>query len=338
MKFNEPLFFERNRVNRVYTGGKLFGDFFGDEPVDGFLPEEWIASNVKAINKIQKSPKEGISKIKGTELYLDEALSKYSDDLLGNNKYRILVKALDSAIRLPAQAHPDKAFSRKYFNSDYGKTECWIILDTRPEAKIYFGFKDGVTKEMFEKAIDQSEYDKDAMERLMCEITPKKGDVFLVPGKTVHAIGKGCLILEIQEPTYFTIQPERFCGDYKLNDNEMYLGLTKDVAVSCFNFGTTPKAEILPQIKERTEDYVVESLICNNNTDCFEINRIILNNSRYTLSNQGSYAVYIVTDGTAEICGVDFRKDLRKGNYFFMPASLMNKFSVQGNATIIECF
>lgn len=153
----EPIFFERNRVGRVYTGGKLFSGLFGDEPIDNYEPEEWIASGVKALNKDSKSPKEGISKIKDSELYFDELLQKYPTELLGNNdKLRILVKALDSAIRLPAQAHPDKEFSRKYFNSSYGKTECWIILDTRPDAKIFFGFKEGVTKEAFQEAIDQS--------------------------------------------------------------------------------------------------------------------------------------------------------------------------------------
>lgn len=72
----EPIFFERNRVARVYTGGKLFGDFFGDEPVDGFLPEEWIASNVRAMNKESKDSFEGLSKIKNTGEYFSTLLKK----------------------------------------------------------------------------------------------------------------------------------------------------------------------------------------------------------------------------------------------------------------------
>ena len=80
---NQPIFFERNRVGRVYTGGKLFAGFFGDEPVDGYEPEEWIASGVRAINKESKSPKEGISKIKDSNLYFDELLQLYPEELLG---------------------------------------------------------------------------------------------------------------------------------------------------------------------------------------------------------------------------------------------------------------
>lgn len=180
--YDKPIFFERNRVGRVYTGGKLFGNFFGDEPIDNYFPEEWIASSVKALNKEMKHEKEGISKIKNSNCYFDELIEKYPFEMLGKSgKMRILVKILDSAVRLPAQAHPDKAFSRKHFHSEYGKTESWIVLDTRPDAKIYFGFQDGVTEQDFIHAIAESETDKNAMERLMKYKKAKKGDYFFVP-------------------------------------------------------------------------------------------------------------------------------------------------------------
>ncbi len=336
---NQPIFFERNRVERVYIGGKLFSDFFGDEAIDNFYPEEWIASNVKALNKNSKGEKEGISKVKDSNFYFDELLKNHPLELLGKNKnFRILVKALDSAIRLPAQAHPDKAFSRKHFNSNFGKTESWIILNKRENAKIFFGFKDGVTKEEFEKAIDDSEFDNDAMQRLMVEVEPQIGDVFLVPGRTVHAIGKGCLILEIQEPTDFTIQPERFCGEYKLSDKEMYLGLSREDAVSCFDFCEAPNPKIEPVILENNECYKKEKLIGPDNTDCFVINRIKLKNGECYLNVEDSYAIYIVTDGNGSITNGDYEKSLKKGDYFFMPAILMNKFKISGNIEVVECY
>ncbi len=335
----EPIFFERNRVGRVYIGGKLFNGFFGDEAVDGYEPEEWIASAVRALNKDSKSEKEGLSKIKDSDLYFDELLAKEKEAILGEGKnFRVLVKALDSAIRLPAQAHPDKEFSRKYFNSSYGKTECWIILDTRPDAKIFFGFKDGVTKEDFEKAIDDSATDMDAMERIMLSISPKKGDVYFVPAKTVHAIGKGCLILEVQEPTDFTIQPEHFCGEYELSEKEMYLGLPRETAVECFTFGEAPKAQLIPTIKTDSDGVKKESLVSEANTDCFIINRITLTGGEFTMNVENNYAVYIVTNGEAKICGDGYEKAVKKGDYFVMPASLMGKFTVSGNAEIIECY
>jgi len=232
-----PLFFEKNRVGRVYTGGALFADFFGDDSTDGFEPEEWVASSVKAINKESKGEKEGVSRIKDTDIYFDTLLNDYRTQMLGNRQeFGVLTKVLDSAIRLPVQAHPDKAFSRKHFGSNYGKAESWIVLATRPDACIYFGFKNEITAEEFKTAVEQSLTDNTAMEKLLTRVPVNVGDVYFVPAKMVHAIGKGCLILEIQEPTDFTIQPEYFCGDYRLNDKEMYLGLDSDVALDVFDF------------------------------------------------------------------------------------------------------
>ncbi len=338
MKF-EPIFFERNRVGRVYSGGKLFHGFFGDDPVDGFLPEEWIASSVKALNKEMSSEKEGVSKIKDSEMYFDELLNNYPTEMLGaSKKFRILVKILDSAVRLPAQAHPDKEFSRKHFNSEYGKTESWIILDTRPDAKIYFGFKDGVDKKTFSAAIDASENDKDAMERLMEYSEPKIGDVFLVPAKTVHAIGAGCLILEVQEPTDFTIQPEHWCDEYKLNEKEMYIGLSKDEALDCFDFSKAPDTKLVPKIVRNMDEVKVENIITTDNTDCFVINRITVSGGKSTLNISNSYGVYIVTDGAGELIGDGYSKKIKKGDYFFMPACLMDKFALTGNVEVVECY
>ena len=335
----EPVFFERNRVGRVYTGGKLFHGFFGDEATDSFLPEEWIASSVKAINKEMASEKEGVSKVKDNDIFFDELLEKYPDEMTGSaGKMRILVKILDSAVRLPAQAHPDKEFSRKHFNSEYGKTESWIILDTRPDAKIYFGFKDGITKEEFSKAIDLSETDKDAMERLMEYTEPKIGDVFLVPAKTVHAIGAGCLILEVQEPTDFTIQPEHWCDEYKLNAQEMYIGLSKKDALDCFDFEKAPDTRLVPKIIKDTYGVNIEELITPSHTDCFIINRITLSDGECKLNIKDSYGVYIITDGYGKLCGNDYSKEIKKGDYFFMPACLMGKFSIKGNIEVVECY
>lgn len=336
---NIPIFFEKNRVARVYTGGKLLGDFLGDGSSDGFYPEEWIASAVRAINKDSDDPKEGVSKPIGSDLYFDELLMHNKYEMLGpQGKLRILVKYLDSAIRLPAQAHPDKEFSRAHFHSEYGKTESWIILGTRENAKIFFGFKDGVDEKAFRQAIADSEFDKDAMEKLMKSISPKVGDVFLVPAKTVHAIGAGCLILEVQEPTDFTIQPERWCGDYKLSDDEMYLGLAPDDAVKCFGFGEQPSAKVEPKTVYEEKGVTVECLIDRTLTPCFVINRIKCDGGSYTMNVKDSYAVYIVTAGEGEIIGEDYRHSLRQGDYFFLPYASMGQFAVQGALEIVECY
>ena len=89
MFFEEPVFFEKNRVFRVYTGGKLFADFFGDDSTDGNYPEEWVASTVRALNEGSIDKYEGISKIRGTDIYLSEAVKKYKKEILGENKREV---------------------------------------------------------------------------------------------------------------------------------------------------------------------------------------------------------------------------------------------------------
>jgi len=357
---NKPIFFERNRVFRVYKGGKLFSKFFKDAPLDDFYPEEWIASYVKALNKDSKDPKEGVSKILSSNIYFDDFLKAYPKENLGEEKdLGILVKILDSAIRLPVQVHPDKAFSRKHFKSDYGKTETWIVLETRPDAAIYFGFKEHVTMEMLEKAVDKSIEDKNALEELLIKHPVEKGDVYFIPPRAVHAIGYGCLILEVQEPTDFTIQPEAWCGDYRLSEYEMYLGLDKKTALSCFDFSYKGKEAIKSAKVEgldiSTQDgQEVISLIDKKRTPCFSINKVRLENNSYIKQENSSYpkpennsyllkqaaAIYVIIEGVGLLNWNNVSLEIKKGDYFFIPHSLKDKCTISTKASLsmIECF
>lgn len=338
MFYNKPIFFEKNRVFRVYTGGKLFADFFGDDSTDGYYPEEWVASSVKALNEGSTDEYEGVSKIKGTDLYLNDAVEKYKSEILGDrDDLGILTKILDSAIRLPVQAHPDKAFSEKYFSSKYGKEESWIILATRPDAKIFFGFKDGVTLEDFSKAIDESENGSNAMEDLLCSIDVKAGDVIYIPAKMVHAIGSGCLLLEVQEPTDFTIQPERWCGEYKLSDREMYLGLDREKALECFDISKRYPAPLTPKTISDEDGVKYEAVIDESITTSFSVRSITLSGGMFALGKGA--AVYVVTEGSGCVVGDGYNTEVKKGDYFLVPDSAKDKFSIKGNnIKVTECF
>lgn len=337
MFYNYPVFFEKNRVFRVYKGGKLFADFFSDNSEDGNYPEEWVVSSVHALNEGSTDEYEGVSKIKGEELYLNDALKQYKTELLGEREdLGVLTKILDSAIRLPVQAHPDKPFSRKYFNSSYGKEESWYILATRPGGKIFYGFKDGVTLEQFEKAIDESENSKTVMEDLLDSFEVKPGDVVYIPAKMVHAIGAGCLLLEVQEPSDFTIQPERWCGDYKLSDNEMYLGLGRETALECFDVAKKYPAPIEPVLISEGEGVKYFSLIDERMTTSFAVRRIELTNGEFKLENGAR--IYVVTEGEGKIQGEGYEKPVKKGDYFLIPVAAEGKFTVSGNAHVVECY
>jgi mannose-6-phosphate isomerase len=84
-------------------------------------------------------------------------------------------------------------------------------------------------------AAKKSEKPGDVFSGLRQEVEATPCDVWLIPARVAHAIGAACLILEVQEPTDFTIQPERWCNGYRLSDKEMYLGLDREVVLSCFD-------------------------------------------------------------------------------------------------------
>lgn len=330
MFYSEPIFFEKNRVRRIYTGGALFADFFGDDSRDGFYPEEWVASCVHALNEGSVDQKEGISKIQGTELYFDRALEQYKKEILGEAEgLGVLTKLLDSSIRLPVQAHPDRDFAMKNFNSRYGKQESWLILGKREGARIFYGFKEGVTRDDLARAVELSETDRNAMSDLLESYEVNVGDVIFIPAGIAHAIGSGCLLLEVQEPTDFTIQPERYCGSYRLSDREMYLGLNKDTALDCFHMGLRYELPLKPIVEANENGVKRETLIGEAQTDLFRVERYTLTEGSLCLDR--AVGVYVVLEGEGEITSEGYSRRLKQGDYFLLPAMAKGKFALRSD-------
>jgi mannose-6-phosphate isomerase len=338
-----PVFFKRNRVARVYRGGRLFHDFFGDPAEDGSEPEEWIASTVRALNRQPRDPLEGISILEGSDTPFTEFLAANKAEALGaRSDLGILVKVLDSAIRLSVQAHPDKAFARKHFRSGHGKTEMWIVLATRENARIHFGFREAVTKGRFLEAVEASERDLDALPQLLNAVPARPGDVYLIPPRTVHAIGAGCLILEVQEPTDFTIAPEAWCGNYRLNEQEMYLGLPRDVALECIDLESLVGERAVraglktPRAFMETGGVVGEKLISHEDTPDFAVNRYRLRAGSLRLA--GRPGVYVVTGGAGSLSCGKTERGIGKGGYFFLPAAAAGAtVETSGDLQFVEC-
>jgi len=338
-----PLFFERNRVFRVYQGGKLFADFFGDAAEDSNYPEEWVASTTRAMTREMKTENDGISILEGTSIPFHLFLETYQKEVLGqHHSFDLLVKLLDSAIRLPVQAHPDKAFTRLHFGSSHGKTEMWLVLATRENACIYYGFKPGISRDQFRAAVAACEADREALPQLLNRLPATAGDVYLIPARMVHAIGEGCLILEVQEPTDFVVQPDAWCGNYRLNDHEMYQGLDHEVALDCFDFSEFVGEKAITRGRRRPEPFLRtgqvlgEKLISFADTPDFSVNRYSLENGVLVLPN--SPAIYVVAGGRGIIERGEFQRPLQKGDYFFLPVSAQGStVSTVDTLELVEC-
>ena len=246
------------------------------------------------------------------------------------------------AIRLPVQVHPTREFSRRNFGSPYGKAESWLILATRPDACIYFGFRERITKEALAAVVERSEQEPEAMTQLVNRVPVKAGDIFFVNAGVIHAIGAGCLILEVQEPTDFTIQPEHWCGEYHLNDQEMYLGLDKDTALDCFRFDLYGESAVeqgrkKPAIFYENGGLKVETLIGDADTPCFSMRRYLLEKGSFTLDQPASVWVCAAGEGCVEADGE--RRELLMGDYFFLPAAAAGKCTVSSEhgLTLVCC-
>ena len=128
----------------------------------------------------------------------------------------------------------------------------------------YTTLTDKITKDELSELEERSEVEKDIMGNLLAGVDVEVGDMWLIKAGLIHAIGAGCTIIEVQEPTDFTIQPERWCNDYHISYEEEYIGLTKDVALDAINYdiyGEKAKAyaKITPRVAVDTENYKKEN-------------------------------------------------------------------------------
>lgn len=223
--------------------------------------------------------------------------------------FPVLIKFIDAKQNLSVQVHPSDDYALKYENS-YGKTESWYIVDAEEGAGIYCGFKRDTNKEEFLQSLASGE-----VEKLLNFIPVKKGDCYFIPSGTVHAIGAGCLILEIQQNsdlTYRVYDYNRRGADGKLRE------LHVDKAVKVINFN---KYE--PKLFASGENPRVIT-----ECDYFRSRELVLNGG-FTEKNANSFTCVTVTDGSGEINGEKFVK----GDSFFVCAD--TEYTLKGTGKVI---
>ncbi len=241
---------------------------------------------------------------------------------------------------MPIQVHPDKQAARELFNSSYGKTEAWYILDGREidgvEPYILLGFKENVTYEMLKELFDKQ--DIKGMEALMHRIPVKAGDVYLIEGGTPHAIGSGCFLLEIQEPTDYTISLEK-CNTLgeKLPDFLCHQGLGFEKMFDCFNYIKYSLEDLKKEFKLKplNVDKNITQLISYERTPCFSLNKICVTDS-LQIKSKGRATALVVVGGEGRVDDVE----VKCGDCLFVPAAVRD-FIIEKHGTedliILEC-
>jgi len=361
LNYLRPLKLSSNRVWRTYKGGKLLEDWQGVKNIstDGDFPEEWVASVTRARNVIKHGQNEGLSYIKfgDSRIFLSDLINSAPDVFLGKEhveKYGcnlgILVKLIDSAERLTIQVHPDSKIAKELFHSQFGKTEAWYILGGRNIGQelpyIILGFKPGMNKEKWKQLFYKQEIN--AMLGSLHKFYIKPGQVFLLEGGVPHAIGPGCFLVEIQEPTDYTIRVERTTpSGKKIPDMLCHQGIGFNNIFECFNYQSFSRQETLkrwllkPTVNYQSDFAYEEILIDGKRIPYFGMKSLLIYNS-FSIRSENIFSIIIVISGNGKVICENKSMVINKGDKIFLPAGLgklnfKNICSVQP-LHLISCF
>ena len=314
------LTFKNNRVYRAYTGGNHIDILQGKKPEISRFPEEWIASCALAFNPDRPVLNEGLSTTESGAV-LRDLIAKNPEKLLGKAVYQkyhtdspLLLKLLDSAERLVIQVHPTIEFARQRMNSNFGKTECWYML--QDGGAVYLGFKEGVTRAEWVQAFETQNVKK--MLSMLHHFTVQKGDMILVRGGVPHAIDKNSFMVELQEPTDLMVIPERVTPAGKvLAEEKLHSGLGFDGMFDCFLYEGLSKQQTKEKyfIQPRQISANVTRLIGSPECNCFTMDKVTVKGALSMPGNQ-NFCEGIVLSGYGTIC----QKSLKSGNSFFISA------------------
>lgn len=343
--FDFPIRLDNPRAWRTYLGGSQLDALHGIcGGADDHFPEEWIMSVVAARNAGREDIKdEGMSHLYGDSATLKELLEQEPDGYLGSahtaakgTSLGVLVKLIDSAERLTLQVHPDRRKAMELFGSPYGKTECWHILgghDVDGEKPcIYLGFRPGITREYWKHLFDVQDIPGmlDAMQKY--EVHP--GDTVLIEGGMPHAIGAGCFLTEIQEPTDFTIRVERTTpSGFAVDDFMCHQGLGFERMFEAFHYDEISREEIRnryfiqPEPVLEEDGGTVTTLIGYKNTPLFRLDEIRVNGT-LAVPNPKTFSGLYVLEGRGTISANGKSAPLEKTAQFFVPAGT-GDFTVQ---------
>lgn len=286
------------------------------------LAETWECSvHPDGLSRIQSGTHKGKA--------LAEVLEQHPEYLgtkVFNNELPILVKFIDAKKDLSVQVHPDDEYAREH-EGDNGKTEMWYVIDAEEGASLIYGFKHKVTKEILRKAVETGTLDKHLQ-----KVEVHKGDIYYVPAGTVHGIGAGILVAEIQESsnvTYRVYDYDRV--DKSGNKRELHF----DKAVQVMNMDIASGVNQKPRMVKYYPGCSRE-LLCR--CKYFEAERIQVTKGFSFSVLDSSFQVLMCLDGYGQVETIDAdSKPMRfsKGETLFLPAGI-GKCLVIGEATILK--
>lgn len=250
-------------------------------------------------------------------------IEKAGREVLGENcrkfeYFPILIKLIDAKDNLSVQVHPDNEYAQRV-EGEYGKTEMWYIVDCDPGAELLYGFKHDISKEEFERRIKDN-----TLLEVTNSVEVHKGDVFFIEAGTLHAIGKGILIAEIQQNSNTTYRIYDY-GRVGADGKPRQLHIDKAVDVTEL---TPPKYPYKPMGDEEVKDGYTEQLLSK--CEYFRVKKLGVKEKCTLEAGSNTFNSILVLDGEGELDGVK----LKKGDSCFIPSGY-GKYTFFGKSEII---
>jgi len=314
-----PLQFEPILKERIWGGEKL--KTILNKPITSKITgESWELSTVEGDVSIVAN-----GELKGKSLM--DLINETPNEILGTEVYKrfgkqfpLLFKYLDAREDLSIQVHPNDKLAKERHNS-FGKTEMWYVTQADADARIIVGFKENSSKEEYLKHLNDK-----TLVSILDTVKAKPGDVFFLETGTVHAIGAGLVVAEIQQTSDITYRLYDFDRkDAQGNTRELHVDLALD-AINYNKVDTQKKYET----KTNTSNVVV---------DCpyFTTNFLPLENKLEVSKSGETFTVYMCIEGNFEIEYDGFKQSYKKGDTVLVPAEI-NAFILNGNASILEIY
>lgn len=316
---NYPIRFEPILKRRVWGGTKYHAE---EVEVYGPIGESWEISSFEDNVSIVRN-----GSLKGKSL--KALISEYKEALLGEEVYAIfgetfplLFKFIDADQDLSVQLHPYDELAKERHNS-FGKTEMWYIIDAEKDAELILGFKDGVNLKSYLKHLSDK-----SLADILQVFKVKQDDAFLVNSGTVHAIGKGVFLAEIQQASDITY---RIYDWDRMGVNGKPRNLHTDWAIDAIDFEAS-------DFKLNYTDKPNTSVsLCS--TKYFEVNKMLINRDiKKDISEIKSFMVYMCVGGEGSAIVNDKKENLKTGDTFLIPACVDEIRFTGENLKLLEVY
>ncbi len=323
-KKNEPMLLKPAAKDYLWGGKRLNSEYAKNIGLNP-LAETWECSTHPDGRSIVVSGKFDGEFLSDVIREHTEYLGKKNEGLI---ELPVLVKFIDANKDLSIQVHPNDSYAFLNENGQRGKTEMWYVLDATKNAQLIYGLVQDVSKEQLKKALIAG-----TAEKYMQRISVKKDEVFYIEAGTIHAIGAGCLIAEIQENSNLTYR----LYDYNRKDkmgNKRPLHIEKGLDVANLKSSSEPKQ---PLRVLRYKQGIASELLSR--CKYFEVYRVIVNTERrqkvYYQSDELGFRILLCINGCGVITFNEEGYELYKGDCIFVPANSV-KIKIHGKIQFLD--